>query len=277
MKIVISESQLKKIIQEESPDRYEKCKQVYTNELLERAKDWYKQKFNDPITRKNWESRNQDTIRKKGGNYFTEKVMKYWVNQLDRLRIKYWNFGKNTDHMVAAYSTGEIFCNCSVSDLNSLTENQIVETFVHEIGHALDSTTLREPLNKDTDIKNTFQGNPNPNEQNYVDTFTKFYDRFVKENPNYKSYVCDPSETKSRIESLRYKNGIKYGQKFPKDVFIKYMEKGINHTPGTEFAIDDVEFLILCWAKSGGRDIESFLNDMDSLVINQNKVPNNLV
>jgi len=83
------------------------------------------------------------------------------------------------------------------------------------------------------------------------------------------NYATNATEMTSRIDGIRYKYGIKPGEKglapeMFKDTFLK-----IKYDP-------DKDWILILWSRYGFPPFKDFLNGLESLATNTQKIDNNI-
>jgi hypothetical protein len=96
--------------------------------------------------------------------------------------------------------------------------------------------------------------------------YLKKYFKFAKDS-NTDGYACEHTESMSRIMSIRNLFGIKPGQNITPEMLKPYIKGEKEHT--------DVNWLLLCWASNGFKDIRLFLADINKLAFQDTKPTDN--
>jgi hypothetical protein len=289
MKIVISESQLRKLVSEQVKSKYKesfgddlkKCEQKFTLDMLTKAKDHWKKWLNNP-----------ETIIKIAKSLNTTEsnikssLLPEWLKELDLVQIKYVNLGNS--NLVAFVDPSEkdlhyIYVNCDYE-----TEGvNIVSNMVHELQHRLD---MIHPINPELMVAKISQSNYRPKINPFgklfkdsevlrlckmfgVDDIERmrkvmiyWHSTFGKKISHPLGYQCNPEEVQARVSEIRYQFDVQPGQPLPiqvfKDVFMGKLQ-------GTEYM--SISWLLNCWGMNWfDGEITDYVGHLDSLAKNNN-------
>ena len=269
-----------------------KCILKYTP-LLKQAQDYWKKWLSSPITkqkfRTNWnvQLKNEKQLfpsmidGKKVDDIFEEYTdcinnlkLVFYDNTMSETPSGNIRTEKDAYAFVMEGTPEDIYVNCSLTDEDPLG------SLIHEIQHLLyyikplnPSITIKnvflKPGDKKISIKDLFQSNyKNTNNSKDLINASQFLD--VEENtlngwlrsskvakPSDPGYVCSETEKASNIQSVRNLLNIKPGQNITPQMLKPYINGEKYHT--------DIDWILMCWASKGFKDINLFLSDLNKL------------
>lgn len=268
--------------------------------LLPKAVQWWKNWLSSPITQKKVQS-NWDTWYR-SGSVSVKYIFPGYFKMLDSLKIKFydeldpinWSDGQNAFAFVRPfliYSDNTIYINLTKSD------PEPYDTLIHEIQHIIYNI---KPLNPDEKIHDVFvtkntkrattKSIESSRETSYYDTQTLNRAAIVIKslgldidadrllgwkrqaytaNAEDPAYVCRETEKMSNIMAIRSLFKLNPGQNITIAMLKPYIERKKSHT--------DITWIILCWAKNGFPDLNTMINRINALAVNNtgtNRGPN---
>lgn len=272
------------IIKNLTPTEY--CKSIFNDSTLEKAKDFWKYWLNDSST-----IAKLSKIHKTSEEDIKNNYVPKWLKIIEPLKIEYENYKDNTIAEVSpSLDIPYVFVNIGskVFSVKYRTKYEVegVRILVHEIQHKMSvlipinpqevvnfsfgkqnhlsgwvskmfTTELVERVGKDFGISDL-------NEVKY-----KLYSLFNMANKNDMKYITNATEMTSRIDGIRYKYGIKPSEKgltpeMFKDTFLK-----IKYDP-------DKDWILILWSRYGFPPFKDFLNGLESLATNTQKLDSNI-
>lgn len=290
MKILISESQLRKLVSEQVKSKYKesfgddlkKCEQKFTLDMLTKAKDHWRKWLNNPETIiKIAKSMNTTESNVKSS------LLPEWLKELDKVQMKYVNVGNNDTLAFVDPSERDLhhmYVNCDHETDNSVN---IVSVMVHELQHRLD---MIHPINPELMVAKISHSNYRPKTNPFgklfkdseVDRVCKMFgvddmDRMRRVMTYWHrtfglkfrhplGYQCNPEEAQSMVSSIRYQFDVQPGQPLPiqvfKDVFMGKLQ-------GTEYM--SISWLLNCWGMNWfDGEITDYVGHLDTLAKNNN-------
>ncbi len=302
MKIIISESQLKTIISEQSQN----CKDVVTYNLLNKAKQWWLNRLtNDPsIVSKILETKyGKPQLQKMDKNSIfklidsTSKDLITAVKRINSVtKIEYLNEVGDEVMYVKPKTPTIVFVNCGNAKV--LSGEEVYGFLVHELQHiihdliGLDSSTTIDNGQYRKYVSNTWDQNQiyklsnpksswyqntikyvsnlfglNNQQKNDEDYFSKEHaKKLYDEYPQYRAYACDPNEVQSRMAQVRAMLKLNPNQSITIDML---------KSPKIYNAF---QLNLMCW---GGRtdnvSLQDYLNNLNLLAKNNTKNTSNIV
>jgi len=279
-----------------------KCILKYTP-LLKQAQDYWKKWLSSPITkqkfRTNWnvQLKNEKQLfpsmidGKKVDDIFEEYIdcinnlkLVFYDNTMSETPSGNIRTHKNAYAFVDQTTPENIYVNCSLND------NDPLGSLIHEIQHLLyyikplnPSITIKnvflKPGDKKISIKDLFQSNyKNTNNSKDLINASQFLD--VEENTlngwlqssknsnlSDPGYVCRETEKASNIQSVRHLFNIKPGQNITPQMLKPYINGKKHHT--------DIDWILMCWASKGFKDINLFLSDLNKLAYQETNQTDN--
>ena len=279
-----------------------KCILKYTP-LLKQAQDYWKKWLSSPITkqkfRTNWnvQLKNEKQLfpsmidGKKVDDIFEEYIdcinnlkLVFYDNTMSETPSGNIRTHKNAYAFVDQTTPENIYVNCSLNDDDPLG------SLIHEIQHLLyyikplnPSITIKnvflKPGDKKISIKDLFQSNyKNTNNSKDLINASQFLD--VEENTlngwlqssknsnlSDPGYVCRETEKASNIQSVRHLFNIKPGQNITPQMLKPYINGKKHHT--------DIDWILMCWASKGFKDINLFLSDLNKLAYQETNQTDN--
>jgi len=263
MKIVITENQLKRIIN----DQVEKtgCQQLFSVDIINKSKEYWKNWLNNSVTIEKISRNNNVSV-----DIVKNEYIPKWMGVIDGIQIKFDNIKKDS----FAYSQGNIIhINC---DMEISKDETPFDILVHEIQHQLYNVMSMNPKSMINKVSRV-SGNNKTALMNIINAFdlTGYDENKLMKLKSYwekngdKGYVYDQDEIMSRIGSIRGKYGIVPGGSIDPKVFKdEFLGKYDN---------SDMGFIICLWARNGYPDFKSFINGLDSLAMGKNNNKNKLV
>jgi len=290
-----------------------KCILKYTP-LLKQAQDYWRKWLSNPITKQkfttNWnvQLKNEKQLfpiphefsmidGKKVDDIFEE-----YTDCINNLKLVFYD--KTMSHMPNAAWVGSnirtdksayafvnkttpenIYVNCS------LTDDDPLGTLIHEIQHLLyyikplnPSITIQnaflKPGDKKLSIKDALIGASKKNINNSKDLINAaqslgveeynlddWLRRSKEENTSDPGYMCRETEKASNIQSVRHLLNIKPGQNITPQMLKPYINYEKFHT--------DIDWILLCWASKGFKDINLFLSDLNKLAYQETNQTDN--
>jgi hypothetical protein len=276
------------LILEEKNDIISDCEKIVTYDLLNKAKEWWKNKLknaddsfikaviksrygNVPINDE-YTSRAQNDIDSAIMVIGAVNKLKYYANTgFKRFFTSSWS-----DTASMYYDTtrpNEIGVNCKLCF--SQSTSWIFGALVHELQHAINpyiGTRNGSYLVKN--IEHTLPSSSKSNSftqtatsvKNMIypstkDIFSKDY--ILLNNRPEKRYDCSENENQSRINHVRAILNLEWGEKVTLDIL-----------RDNEGAYEAMRRSLVCWAlRKDNIALEDFLNDLNSLATNSNKKP----
>jgi len=256
------------------------CK-VHYEPLLKKAIQFWKSYLQNEITYNKFIKVNRLSP------VMASNIYKDYYEILDsiKLSVNYFNEGEKTEALafVKDDNTNIVYINCANKNKNPL------DTLVHEIQHLI---FYRFPLNPQYKISKVFGNTP------FSKTFENIFkgvSQEIKSAPSVKNvnqgyidwwkkkvdesdpgYICEPNEKMSNIMAIRQflfydrKTDIyDPSKKITSEMLIPYIELKKRN--------NNIRLLLLCWAKNGFKDLETFvneINDLASKAIKQGKTSN---
>jgi hypothetical protein len=276
------------------------CTSKYTP-LLKQAQDYWRKWLSNPITkqkfRTNWNVQPKtDTVDGKK----VDDIFEEYFDCIDNLKLVFYdntmihppgvseidvNNSKNAYAFVTQTTPENIYVNCSLEDETPLG------TLIHEIQHLLYDI---KPLNPSITIGNVFlkPGNKKLKIKDILGDFESYlknnaqhltniasslgvnvdklnsWERVSKNaSPEDPGYVCRETEKASNIQSVRHLLNIKPGQNITPQMLKPYINGEKNDT--------NIDWLLMCWASKGFKDINLFLSDLNKLAYQETKPTDN--
>jgi hypothetical protein len=276
------------------------CTSKYTP-LLKQAQDYWRKWLSNPITkqkfRTNWNVQPKtDTVDGKK----VDDIFEEYFDCIDNLKLVFYdntmihppgvseidvNNSKRAYAFVHHATPENIYVNCSLDNEDPLG------TLIHEIQHLLYDI---KPLNPEITIGNVFL-KPGDKKLKIKDILGDF-ESYLKNNaqhltniasslgvnvdklntwewrsdnikPDDPGYVCRETEKASNIQSVRHLLNIKPGQNITPQMLKPYINDEKNNT--------DIDWLLMCWASKGFKDINLFLSDLNKLAYQETKPTDN--
>jgi len=281
-----------------------KCTSKYPP-LLKQAQDYWKKWLSNPITkqkfRKNWNvpPKNDMIDGKKVDDIFEE-----YIDCIDNLKLVFYDNTmihppgvskvnliktKSAYAFVNQYTPENIYVNCSPND------NDPLGSLIHEIQHLL---YFIKPLNPSITIANVFlkpgdkklsikdvYDSSKKNDSNDSDNYSKdlikasqsldveeytldgWLQRSKETHTEDPGYMCRETEKASNIQSVRHLLNIKPGQNITPQMLKPYINYKKFHT--------DIDWVLMCWASKGFKDINLFLSDLNKLAYQETNQTDN--
>ena len=284
-----------------------KCILKYTS-LLKQAQDYWKKWLSSPITkqkfRTNWnvqlknekhllpsmiDGKKVDDIFEEYTDCINNLKLVFYDKTMSHIPNAAWVGGNiRTDKDAYAFVTEKtpenIYVNCSLTDEDPLG------SLIHEIQHLLyfikplnPSITIQnvflKPGDKKLSIKDSFQSNYKNinNSKNLINTskslgvdeyiLNDWLQKSMDENTSDPGYVCSETEKASNIQSVRNLLNIKPGQNITPQMLKPYINGEKYHT--------DIDWILMCWASKGFKDINLFLSDLNKLAYQETNQTDN--
>lgn len=298
MKIILTESQLVRLIENPDDGRILSCKTKYNISEFNKAKQWWYERLSSPITiekiaynnnRGSFNKMTEDQRNKalsvasdsaKKAIQMLKSVKVEWISQNNDERFK-----NRKLHALAFYESPD---NTVYLDCDRYPENQLPpqSLFVHELQHSINRflgetedaiTTLYG--NKRVKVPSTwkerkmetakFKNLPKlpPLSDGYSDEFLRkiFKDYIKKNNLNGDDgYWCSPDELQSRVQEVRVLLGLKPNEHITMQLL-----------SNNKIARDRMTENILCWvSRTDNVTFEEFLRNINQLAKNNNKNSN---
>lgn len=246
------------------------------------SKDWYMKWIDSPITREkfisNWVSIEPNIATK------TDSIF----NEYKRIINSTYPHFYSSDKTVLAYVHPTDARQTKIPvyvNVRQIEDNEILQTMVHEMQHLLYSI---KPLNPDKKVQdafvttNTVLTNPNDmlastsnnninsavnaniskaaNEMGVDDNYIRIWQNIYSNQSRDKNvYIGDPTENMSRIMAIRNKFGLIAGQNITPQMLKPYLLRQKNDS--------DIYWLLNYWAKTGFKDINQLLNNINALAL----------
>lgn len=285
MKIILTEKQLKFVLNEQTSDEpEEECVSAFKNGFIE-AKNWWL----------NWIN-NKTTLSKFCKNYgITEDEGKMWFEKYKKaLNETVLNFpnkrrftsewgGKSAQAFILKGDTNNIiYCNCSY--YSEWKQINIINTLIHELQHILHKI---KPINPEEKISKVFEPSSTDNKSQNFGDVKKFFEGgklnvekivsiddvktywsarhkyYIEQGFTNDNYWCNLNEKMSNIASMRKLFGLSPEDKITYEMIEPYLYvKKVNA---------DIEFFLLCWTEKGFPDINQMLNRTNELAMDSNK------
>ena len=265
-----------------STDPVSYCKSKFSNENLEKAKEYWKNWLNNPVTIEKLSKIHKTTKEDIKANYIPK-----WLELIKPITLKYEEMSDQTIAEVSRNpSDKNIYVNLKSDVFNpnfrKKYEMEPITTLVHELqhkmsslipinpnevvkaslGNAIQSTSGLFKTKFDESVIKRVAGEFGITDPHMLDTIKKrVYAYYGLNRGANGAYAKLPTEIVSRIEGLRYKYGIKPGQaggltpEMFKDTFL-----GIKQ----DF---DKDWILVIWAKQGYPPLKEFLNGLDQLAL----------
>jgi len=285
MKIIISENQLRGIINEQTDIKG--CQQLFSNDVFTQAKKYWEDWLKNPVTIGKIAKNNGISV-----DVVMNEYIPKWVGILDRVTMTYDSKGQN-DYATSTRGDYKIHVNCDVyMRYGNKVDQSPLNILVHEIQHQL---SFILPLNPDSmitgltrnsqmksisifnrgdiinnavgSIKRTFNLSGGDDELKH---YVMYYLGIGNRGDAFSNkYVFNTSEISSRVQSIREKYGIKPGESIDpmifKDVFFGRVKNS------------DMQYMIVLWARDGFPDFVKFLAGLDSLAMGKNNIKYDMV
>lgn len=262
------------------------CKSIFSNQLLDQAKDWWLQTLASPATfskmiYKKYGIKSIEQIPKAKGDTYLKEIKSTLLNAMNLIKKIKLNYSfESGNHLarVADFEKEVVVINCN----NISNKEDALSILVHELQHSIDSLLetedtwvpqrrfdpnkplkrvsieyLEDELDKYIDI---FGGKSN--NTTYLDDhlFSKDYIRKTSEFVN-KTYNCNPTEIASRASEVRRKFKMPISQ----PITTEFLRRN-------RVAYDLMRLTLYCWAaREDNLSLEDFLTNVDVLVKKQNK------
>lgn len=301
MKIVISESQLKTIISEQSQN----CKDIVTYNLLNKAKQWWLNRLtNNPaiasqILNTKYGNAQIQKIDKNSFNKILNKTIKDIAFAAKRInsvnKIEYLDYESDEVMFIKPIQPTIVWVNCK--KIKPLNNEEVYGFLVHELQHIIHefigldlSTTIDNGQNRKyisnkwdenqiyklSDPKSSWYQNTikyvsdlfgfNNQQKNDEDFSKEHAKRLFDEYYQYRSYACDPNEVQSRMAQIRAMLKLNHNQSITIDML------------KSPKIYDAFQLNLMCW---GGRtdnvSLQDFLNNLNLLAKNNTKKISNIV
>lgn len=305
MKIIITESQYKKIIKEQKNP----CLERYTK-LVGEAVKWWKNWLNNPKTEEKWTNLYGSSSSINPNKHPYSFIKENWFDALDNIKIIPYNsqtkvlydsqnkvvdwfeYKPNTAAFVSPRpfqdNSNDIYVNCDVvSD-----EKMILQTLIHEIQHVLDKvfdtndmTTIdykyipKNPskisgITESDILKEIGTKNFTALKKLWGNKTLELYNRFMKwvhiTAKDMDWYLCDPGEKLSNLYAMRKLFNIQPGQSITVQNLLPYL------TLNEDVDDDDVYLFLSCWVRRNFPPIDEYLNDFNALAA-KSKLTSNTV
>jgi len=276
-----------------------KCTSKYPP-LLKQAQDYWRKWLSSPITkqkfRTNWNVQPKtDTVDGKK----VDDIFEEYFDCIDNLKLVFYDNtmihppgvseidvteSKRAFAFVTHSTPENIYINCSLNDKDPLG------SLIHEIQHLLydirplnPSITIGDvflkPGDKKLRIKDVYDLSKkyvndskdliNASQSLGVEQDTLTYWLWKSENviKNDPGYVCRETEKASNIQSIRHLLNIKPSQNITPQMLKPYINGEKNDT--------NIDWLLMCWASKGFKDINLFLSDLNKLAYQETKPTDN--
>ena len=288
MKILISESQLRKLVEAE-----QSCEQVVTYDMLNRAKNWWIDHLtNNPaiLSKIMMEMYGKDKMAKMDKSALTNLIDSTAKNIQDAInkiksvnKLKYINEKSNRAATYSDFEPTIITVNCYQA--KNFGAEELYGFLVHELQHSIhgyigsysviglsseknnwlyrdipkstesESSWYEKAKNYVLNLFNTEKGKTGIRGDEY---FTKQYLKNIYDKLDYKNYACDPDEVQSRVNQIRAILKLKANQNITIDML---------RDPKI---YDQFYFNLICW---GGRtdnvSLQDYLNNLNQLAVNK--------
>lgn len=260
------------------------CKSIYSNQLLEQAKDWWLQTLVSPATiskliYKKYGYKNIEQIPKEKADIYLNEIKSKILAAMDfiqKVKLNFtWDNIANYNAWVSILKKDTIVINCNSAMNKDAALSLLVHEFQHTIDEFLGTDDTWSPVSrfdpkkpmKRLDIEylknemdkyiNIFGSDKN---ENYLDDYF-FSKEQLRKNPHFISqkYNCSASEIASRASEVR----LKFKMPISQPISLEFLRRNPK-------AYNLMLLTLLCWAaRTDNLSLEDFLTNVDVLVKKQ--------